>query len=1348
MSDNEHATLNLSPDEKRAFSFLFAQADKDQLGVVTGENAVTFFERTHVSPNVLGEIWQLADTENRGLLTKPGFCMVLRLIGHYQAGREPTTELAFKPGPIPKFEGLTIPGVGGAVGATGSGLSGPSAAGLPPAALQPQASGNPPVRVPPLDPQKVQQYSGLFERSGAQNGQLDGATAKAIFERAGLPNEVLGRIWMLADREQRGALDQTEFIVAMHMLTSMKTRTMTALPTTLPPGLYEAAARRGGPPPARQPTMPTAIPRQISGSSAGAIPRTQSPLARSGQQPPQATSAPWLITPADKSKFDQFFNSIDTQRRGVLTGEQAVTFFSDSRLPEETLAQIWDLADINSEGQLNKDEFAVAMYLIRQQRAPNPIPLPAFLPPGLVPPSMRKQQQQTQSTAPAFDNAANSSNLPKSAADDLFGLDEPSSPTIKQAPVLQPQTTGMSASRDPFSGGSPATPSSPQRFQAPQSTQAQPTGFKPFQPTSAFGASLASQNTGGSFASNQAATTRGAPPMPQSSGADDLLGDNDTSAAESGKLTNETSELANMSNQIGNLRSQMEQTQAKKSASQAESTTMNTQKRDLEIRLQQFRGQYEQEVRAVKELEQQLAASRDSTKKLSQELAMLEGSYQDLQTQHQKVSQDLQTDQQENANLKQRISEINAEVTRLKPEIEKLKLDARQQRGMVSINKKQLATGEGERDRLQGEKADLEREATEHAAQARSATFDYPEHSSNVVSPAASVMSANNPFFVKPSQSGDLSRSGTPITAPQTSKGPNPSAFDAILGPSAAFAPNGQSSGTSTPPATSFVGRNISSSAGPHGMSDSMQSVSSRGEHTPSATPPLPDVPKEAPLQAEPPPPPEEQQFSASHLPVVGVKEAAPGSDTSSLGVLPPASRASGVETPREEVPVSSEPTLATFKGEPTTESAAHEAIPGAFPEATPLEKELQPPTAAKDDFDSAFAGFGAGDKAAETRDIEEDPFAPSTSRASTNGVASEFPEIKYLEPEDSDSDDDTDAGFGDDFAAPAASTARAPVAAESVAPAVAALPPITAQTSPPTYEDSDKPSHGGTGEHTDENQFPPEFGGLLPAREDPTSPTAHADGPAAETSAREVEKENEAPRTLHTPFSSGTHAFPAPPGQAITTSAQPHDPTFDDFDAFDDLSEAKEADKASDLDFTFSEPSGADFNPAFDSPAASMSTTIASAQATPSASRTLPEPTSHGFSNFQPTASTTSVFASGGATSPVPATAQHDWDAIFSGLDSAKPVDTSLPASDPWGASPPGSSSAATMIPPPAASSSIPKPKGPDRGGALTPGTEHDDPILKRLTGMGYPRGEALDALEKYDYDINRAVDHLSGPP
>jgi epidermal growth factor receptor substrate 15 len=50
--------------------------------------------------------------------------------------------------------------------------------------------------------------------------------------------------------------------------------------------------------------------------------------------------------------------------------------------------------------------------------------------------------------------------------------------------------------------------------------------------------------------------------------------------------------------------------------------------------------------------------------------------------------------------------------------------------------------------------------------------------------------------------------------------------------------------------------------------------------------------------------------------------------------------------------------------------------------------------------------------------------------------------------------------------------------------------------------------------------------------------------------------------------------------------------------------------------------------------------------------------------------------------------------------------------------------------------------PPMPQLGRAISTGTEHDDPILKKLTAMGYGRNDALAALEKFDYDINKVSD------
>jgi hypothetical protein len=51
-----HHNIVLTPDEKKVFGQLFQAADVEGLGVVTGELAVKFFEKSGLSPRILGEV--------------------------------------------------------------------------------------------------------------------------------------------------------------------------------------------------------------------------------------------------------------------------------------------------------------------------------------------------------------------------------------------------------------------------------------------------------------------------------------------------------------------------------------------------------------------------------------------------------------------------------------------------------------------------------------------------------------------------------------------------------------------------------------------------------------------------------------------------------------------------------------------------------------------------------------------------------------------------------------------------------------------------------------------------------------------------------------------------------------------------------------------------------------------------------------------------------------------------------------------------------------------------------------------------------------------------------------------
>jgi epidermal growth factor receptor substrate 15 len=1322
-------------------------------------------------------------------------------------------------GPLPRFDGQSILPV--ATQTTG-----------PPAS--PTQAGPPPIRVPPLAPEKINEYSLLFEKSGAENGLLSGVIAKQIFEKARLPNEVLGRIWNLSDTQARGALDTTEFVIAMHLLASYKAGVMRGVPNTLPPGLYEAASRR---PPIRTSTgsRPTshippvsAIPPQFSGYGSG---RPQSPNARQQTATPlssQSTGEGWLISPTDKSRFDQVFATLDRSNRGFITGEQAVTFFSNAKLPEEVLAQIWDLADINSEGKLNRDEFAVAMYLIRQQRGSKDGRgiLPPALPPALVPPSMRRQQAPpSHPTAPAFETAPVTQ--PRSAADDLFGLDAFSSP----APAQVPQSTGSSV------GGPFQTPKSSVLPPA-ASSQAASTSFKPFVPSSSFGQSIAPQATGTTGAQSRSMA-------PQTQASDDLLGDADPEISQ--KLTSETTELANLSNQVGNLSKQMTEVHGDRTKAEQELAQSAQQKRDFETRLTQLRAAYEQEVKDVKALQERLVASRSETKRLQQEMAMIDGSHQDLRTQHQQISSALEADQRENASLKEKIRNLNTEVNQLKPQLEKLKSDARQQKGIVAINRKQLATNEAERDRLLAEKAAAAKEledATNEAQQtAKEAEQARSILQSSVTSPAPlaspTPSTSSNPFFRR-TTTGPSEPAFPPDREPFTD---NRNTFDSIFGPSF------QISSSATPPPVSF--RSETSVQAREAQVEESHMVPYPSSSPPTSSSGLPEV-------SEPPAPPQSGQITSASLPFRAPLDRE-DSVSSSVKVAPPASRLSPVGTPGIATPdastgsIHNQPEVREAAGTseangpgahtetsrfeqatPPTSESQHDSlsssfgpatdqllaeVPGAFPGAdTPESATPQPevhPTAVAAGAGAATLAASAALAAAVTHEhdkheeTQEEPKAEADSESNnrnsnfddffggparprsdsekaadfdsafstmkkapvTNGDANiasnEFPPIRELEAGDeSDDSSETPMAFDDNFnttspprppkvdetessrnAGPTPVVSAVPGYLQPQRPAFgstpsvgSSLPGIEAQTSPPGYDESVP--------HDDPSHFPPEFKGLLSRREDPTSPPTAGSTTAPEATASHVQSgygpEHDNQQILR-------EQGPPIPSQRHFTS--------DDFDsAFASMNMSAAPVEDDEDDDTFdafrsSHNAGTDFDPTFDSPrqskpanatippSSSMYPAATNGQASqtdsnhagrPAPNRNFsfdPEPP---VANTNPTASVPSA--------PPPADTSHDWDAIFEGLDTpARDAEDDFgpppPATPPTATSP--KATAASGPPPPTPRS--PRPERPVLGRALTQGTEHDDPILKRLTAMGWNREESLAALEKFDYNIDK---------
>ena len=219
---------------------------------------------------------------------------------------------------------------------------------------------------------------------------------------------------------------------------------------------------------------------------------------------------------------------------------------------------------------------------------------------------------------------------------------------------------------------------------------------------------------------------------------------------------------------------------------------------------------------------------------------------------------------------------------------------------------------------------------------------------------------------------------------------------------------------------------------------------------------------------------------------------------------------------------------------------------------------------------------------------------------------------------------------------------------------------------------------------------------------------------------------------------SSATHQTAAPLQAAPPSGASN---AFDDLDDdFEGLEDAKEG--SADDDFANISRSGLDdFNPVFDSsPPPSQAAKSDSAN---NAHFGTESSFDFGSLSTGSAAGSTAAAPSAAASQPAPAGAKaadpHDWDAIFASLDDGQNAASQAPA-------PNATTAAAAGTSPTSVDGNKKEAERPNPPGRLlTDSGVHDDPILKNLTSMGYSRQDALTALEKYDYNLERVSLSLS---
>ncbi|KAH8314480.1 hypothetical protein KR059_009616 [Drosophila kikkawai] len=188
-------------------------------------------------------------------------------------------------------------------------------------------------------------------------GAIEAMTAAKFLKKSGLSDVVLSRIWDLSDPNGKGFLDKPGFFVALKLVSLSQAGQVANMnniyvETANPPKVGEIPK-----------TMPSRI-QTVPVSSGG------------------VANGDWSIGVIDRLKYEQLFESLNPHN-GMLPGNKVKGVLMDSKLPMNILGTIWDLADQDKDGNLDKHEFIVAMHLVYQTLQKRTVP-------SVLPPELRK----------------------------------------------------------------------------------------------------------------------------------------------------------------------------------------------------------------------------------------------------------------------------------------------------------------------------------------------------------------------------------------------------------------------------------------------------------------------------------------------------------------------------------------------------------------------------------------------------------------------------------------------------------------------------------------------------------------------------------------------------------------------------------------------------------------------------------------------------------------------------------------------------------------------------------------------------------------------------------------------
>nr|CAD7428705.1 unnamed protein product [Timema monikensis] len=166
------------------------------------------------------------------------------------------------------------------------------------------------------------------------HGSIGALDAAKFLKKSGLSDIILSKVWDLSDPAGKGYLNKGGFFVALKLValaqSGQEVNMVNIMMDTVPPKMGDI------------------VPVMSVHNSIMSPPVINNSLLTSD----------WAVKPAERARYDQLFDSLQPLN-GMIPGNKVKGLLMDSKLPLDTLGKIWDLADQDKDGMLDRHEFMV-----------------------------------------------------------------------------------------------------------------------------------------------------------------------------------------------------------------------------------------------------------------------------------------------------------------------------------------------------------------------------------------------------------------------------------------------------------------------------------------------------------------------------------------------------------------------------------------------------------------------------------------------------------------------------------------------------------------------------------------------------------------------------------------------------------------------------------------------------------------------------------------------------------------------------------------------------------------------------------------------------------------------------